>query len=68
MDRESVKDAVKAGRWIGWVLAYVELMQLWHNNRSRELIRIDQEAGHDVPALFETAIGGRKTAISGRRN
>lgn len=54
MDQDSVSEAVKAGRWIGWVLAHVEMMQLWHNNQSRNLIRIDRQAGRDVPVLFET--------------
>lgn len=50
MDTSSIEDAVKAGRWIGWLLRREENdLDSWDNLASRGLIRIDKENGHDVP-------------------
>lgn len=36
-----ITDPEKAGWWIGWILAHMELHGFWDNERSRELIRKD---------------------------
>ncbi len=47
---ETISDATKAGRWIGWVLRAVERdLGFWDNNTSRVLIREDVKNGHDIP-------------------
>ncbi len=49
-DVASMKDALKAARWLGWIWRVVESeLKLWDNARSRELTRIDVQAGHDMP-------------------
>lgn len=48
MDRTDPRDAAKAGRWLGWVLAEVEILGLWENARSRDLVREDVRAGADI--------------------
>jgi hypothetical protein len=49
----SVHDAVKAGRWIGWVLDAAERMEWWGNTVSRSLIREDRTEGNDVPIVTD---------------
>lgn len=46
----SIEDAVKAGRWIGWMLlAAEEVHGFWDNAYSRELTRMDVAKGHHLP-------------------
>lgn len=49
MDTESFDNALKAGRWIGWILAHVERNSVWSNARSRDLVRLDRTQGFDKP-------------------
>jgi hypothetical protein len=49
MDTTSLPDAFKAARWIGWTLSHAELLSLWNNDRSRDLIRSDRSSGLDKP-------------------
>lgn len=49
MDASSVDESAKAGRWIGWVAAHVELLGIWDNDRTRDLIREDRRNGYDKP-------------------
>jgi hypothetical protein len=53
-DTRSIEDAIKAGRWIGWMLCAAEMHGFWSNRRSRELIRMDREAGLHRPSLSKT--------------
>jgi hypothetical protein len=49
MDTSSVDEAIKAGRWIGWVTAHIELAGVWNNRTTRDLIRSDRRDGYDKP-------------------
>lgn len=50
MNRTSLKDALKAARWLGWILAVIERELLfWDNRRSREIVRQDVKEGNDMP-------------------
>lgn len=49
MDPTSMEEAVKAARWIGWVLAHVELLGIWNNKKSRQVVREDHKFHHDRP-------------------
>jgi hypothetical protein len=49
MGTKSFDEAVKAGRWIGWVAAHAELAGIWTNHETRELIRKDRADGFDKP-------------------
>lgn len=51
LDRSSLDDALKAARWIGWMLLAAEIIGFWSNSQSRALIRLDREAGFDKPTL-----------------
>jgi hypothetical protein len=52
MKTTSVKEAVKAGRWIGYIFRWVEELGLWNNTRTREIIRIDvKDTDDDLPSL-----------------
>lgn len=51
LSRTSLDDALKAGRWIGWMLLAAEIMGFWNNDMSRNLILKDREAGNDKPKL-----------------
>lgn len=48
--------ALKAGRWIGWMLHTLEEYTLWKNEDSRRVVRQDAEAGNDrpLPRLWQT--------------
>lgn len=41
MNSNSVADVLKASRWIGWILAHMEMHHGWNNQRSRNVIRCD---------------------------
>ena len=50
MDRSSLSDAVRAARWIGWMLHVCETdLYLWDNALSRDLIRKDVSLKNDLP-------------------
>ena len=49
MDTTSIDDAVKAGRWMGWIFAHIELRCIWNNQETRSLVRQDKKNGHDKP-------------------
>lgn len=49
MDISFFDEAIKAARWIGWVLAHMELTGTWNNKQSRDLVRIDRKLGFDKP-------------------
>ena len=52
MDAFSYAGALKAARWLGWVLRVVESdLNLWDNTKSRELVRSDVLADRDKPAV-----------------
>ena len=40
------ENAAKAGRWSGWVFAYLEVMGIITNQNSRDMSRIDSRAGN----------------------
>lgn len=46
---ENMKDdqSAKAGRWIGWVLANMEFMDIITNEESRNMIRTDVRNNND---------------------
>ncbi|GEM_PF-2074677 len=48
-DTTSIDSAVKAGRWIGWVLAHFELHEFMENNETRDMVHEDREQGFDKP-------------------
>ncbi len=49
-DITSLKDALKAGRWLGWIWGVIEYeLKLWNNARSREITRVDVHNGYDEP-------------------
>lgn len=39
--------SAKAGRWIGWILANMEFMDIIKNEESRNMIRIDSMNNND---------------------
>jgi hypothetical protein len=43
------KNALKAARWIGWILSQMELQGFWTNAQSRNLIRRDVRFEFDKP-------------------
>lgn len=49
MDTSSVDEAVKAARWMGWVFAHAELLGIWTNTQTRDLVREDRREGLDKP-------------------
>lgn len=49
METGSIENAVKAGRWIGWILAHIELEGFWSNAESRDYTREDHLLGLDQP-------------------
>ncbi len=50
LDTSSLEDAIKAGRWIGWMLLAAEQVHgFWDNTRSRELIRRDVSKQNHLP-------------------
>ncbi len=49
MDTSSIESAIKAGRWLGWILAHMEIHGLWDNAKSRRLVRSDHKKGFDKP-------------------
>lgn len=50
MNRDSLEDALKAARWVGWILCMVEeKLGLWDNNFSRDLVRDDVINGRHLP-------------------
>ena len=49
MDTQNVGDAAKAGRWIGYILLWMELHRFWNNQTSRDLVRTDVENRLDQP-------------------
>jgi len=48
-DTRSIKKAVKAGRWIGWMYRGMEELLLWSNVDSRNWAREDSHSGFDIP-------------------
>lgn len=51
LDRTSIEDAIKAARWIGWMLCAAEELGFWDNARSRALIRKDIAEGYALPSV-----------------
>jgi hypothetical protein len=49
MDSTSIDEAVKAGRWMGWVFAHVEILGIWTNTETRNHVREDRRLGLDKP-------------------
>ncbi len=49
MDINNLDDAIKASRWIGWILAHAEMHAVWSNEISRNYVRADRNAGFDKP-------------------
>lgn len=49
METWSIENSCKAARWIGWILAHVEIHGIWDNNESRELVRYDCSQDLDQP-------------------
>lgn len=49
MNTVSIDSAVKAGRWLGWILAHMESRGLWDNRTSRRLVRSDHKKAFDKP-------------------
>ena len=49
MNTNSLDDALKASRWIGWILARAEVKGLWNNEISRDIVRNDVYHGFDRP-------------------
>jgi hypothetical protein len=50
MNVQSLDHALKAARWMGWILRVVEEdLKLWENDKSRDLVREDVGLGNDRP-------------------
>ncbi len=49
MDTTSLDLALKAGRWIGWVFAYLEMHAILSNTEIRDMVRADREKNKDRP-------------------
>ena len=49
METWLIENSCKSGRWIGWVLAHIEMYSIWDNNESRELVRYDCSLDLDQP-------------------
>lgn len=49
LDPYSLSVALKAARWIGWILRAMEEMNIWSNETSRDLVRADALHGFDAP-------------------
>jgi hypothetical protein len=48
-DTASVDMAVRAGRWMGWIGAHLELHGLITNEETQNMIREDRKNGFDKP-------------------
>jgi hypothetical protein len=46
---ESFNDALKASRWIGWMYARAEQLDLWSLDKSRKLAKADVECRNHRP-------------------
>ncbi len=56
LDQYSIEDAIKAGRWIGWMLlAAEEVHHFWDNTHSRELVRKDVSLQYHLPRVNKRA-------------
>lgn len=44
---EKMEESAKAGRWMGWILAYMEMLGFMTNEQSREMVRVDKETGNE---------------------
>lgn len=42
---QSFNDPLKAGRWIGWIVAHAEMLGIMNNRQSRKLINKDLKDG-----------------------
>lgn len=45
VEEMSREESARAGRWIGWMLAYLELLTPTTNADSRDMVRVDVRAG-----------------------
>lgn len=48
-DTSSLKRAVKAGRWIGWIYRAAEELGVWCKGDSRKFAKQDVDAGYHLP-------------------
>lgn len=48
-DTSSIKRAVKAGRWIGWIFRSMEELGVWCKADSRKFAKKDVDAGYHLP-------------------
>lgn len=48
----SMKRAIKAARWLGWIFRDLEIQGLIDNEETQELFKQDTVQGNDRPALF----------------
>ncbi|MDP3052511.1 MAG: hypothetical protein Q8N22_00980 [bacterium] len=44
-EMQKFDDSVKAGRWIGWIMAHAEMLGIMTNEKSRKLARMDCRQG-----------------------
>ncbi|MDD5547506.1 MAG: hypothetical protein PHN74_01205 [Candidatus Pacebacteria bacterium] len=44
-EMQKFDDSVKAGRWIGWIMAHAEVLGIMTNKQSRRLARMDCKRG-----------------------
>jgi len=49
MNINSWDEALKAGRWMGWVFAHIEFLGIWTNKDTREAVREDHRLHLDKP-------------------
>jgi len=49
MDISSIDSALKAARWIGWIIAHTEMLVGFSNTESRDWVREDKTNGFDKP-------------------
>jgi hypothetical protein len=46
LEKTSDENSAKAGRWIGWILKSLEIMDILNNEESRKLIKRDVSDGN----------------------
>lgn len=44
-EMQKFDDSVKAGRWIGWIMAHAEILGIMTNKQSRRLAKMDCRQG-----------------------
>lgn len=53
MNQKSIREALKASRWIGWMIRECESLGFWDAEYTRKLVQSDCEEKNDLPHLHK---------------